>query len=294
MNDNEEIFLCAICNVESGTCNEDCKFCTQSVRYKADIQRYTLKSIEQILTEARSARANGAVGFCLVTAGLGLTEKKTKFIAEAARAINKENLGLRLIACNGTATVEQLKELKEAGISNYNHNLETSRDFYPTICTTHSWDERYQTCLNVKEAGLKLVCGGIFGMGETQEDRISMIEAINSLDPMNVPLNFFHPNEALPIVKNTITREEAFDLITLARKMIPNAHKIMVAGGRELMFGDEQYEIFKRGANAFVIGDYLTTSGKTPKDDVEALESFGYKIAKNFHVMPDEKKELLN
>ncbi|MBP7741844.1 MAG: biotin synthase [Aliarcobacter sp.] len=290
MNDNkEEIFLCAICNVESGTCNEDCKFCTQSVRYKADIQRYKLKSIEQIVTEATKARANGAVGFCLVTAGLGLTDKKTTFIAEAARAINKENLGLRLIACNGTATVEQLKELKEAGISNYNHNLETSRAFYPTVCTTHTWDERYQTCLNVKEVGLQLVCGGIFGMGETQEDRISMLEAINSLNPMNVPLNFFHPNEALPIVENTINKDEAFDLITLAREMIPNAHKIMVAGGRELMFGEDQYEIFNRGANAFVIGDYLTTTGKTPKDDVDALESLGFKIAKNFHIMKDEK-----
>lgn len=104
---NEEIFLCAICNVESGTCNEDCKFCTQSVRYKADIQRYKLKNIEQILDEARKARANGAVGFCLVTAGLGLDDKKTKFIAETARAIKAANLGLRLIACNGTATVEQ-------------------------------------------------------------------------------------------------------------------------------------------------------------------------------------------
>ncbi len=165
---NEEIFLCAICNVESGTCNEDCKFCTQSVRYKADIQRYTLKSIEQIVLEATKARANGAVGFCLVTAGLGLTDKKTKFIAQAARAVKDANLGLRLIACNGTASVEQLKELKAAGVDNYNHNLETSRDFYPTICTTHRWVERYQTCLNVKEAALKLVCRGIFGMGETQ------------------------------------------------------------------------------------------------------------------------------
>lgn len=289
MNDNDEIFLCAICNVESGTCNEDCKFCTQSVRYKADILRYKPKSIEKIVEEATKARANGAVGFCLVTAGLGLDDKKTKYIAQAARAIKDARLGLRLIACNGTASVEQLKELKAAGIDNYNHNLETSREFYPTICTTHPWDDRYQTCLNVKEAGLKLVCGGIFGMGETQEDRISMIKAIASLDPMNVPLNFFHPNEALPIVENTITREEAFDLITLAREMIPNAHKIMVAGGRELMFGDEQYEIFKRGANAFVIGDYLTTAGKSPKDDVDALEALGYKIAKNFHVMSDEK-----
>lgn len=289
MKDNEEIFLCAICNAESGTCNEDCKFCTQSVRYKADIQRYTLKTTEQIIKEAKAARANGAVGFCLVTAGLGLTDKKTKFIADTARAIQKENLGLRLIACNGTASVEQLKELKAAGIDNYNHNLETSRDFYPSICTTHPWDDRYQTCLNVKEAGLQLVCGGIFGMGETQEDRISMIKSIASLNPMNVPLNFFHPNEALPIVENTITREEAFELITLSREMIPNAHKIMVAGGRELMFGEEQYEIFNRGANAFVIGDYLTTTGKTPKDDVEALEALGFKIAKNFHRIEDEK-----
>jgi len=285
----DEIFLCAICNVESGTCNEDCKFCTQSVRYKADIQRYKLKEIEQIVKEATIARENGAVGFCLVTAGLGLTDKKTKFIAEAAKAVKAANLGLRLIACNGTASVEQLKELKAAGVDNYNHNLETSREFYPTICTTHEWDERYQTCLNVKEAGLQLVCGGIFGMGETQEDRISMIKSIASLDPMNVPLNFFHPNEALPLVENTITREEAFDLVELSREMIPNAHKIMVAGGRELMFGDEQYEIFNRGANAFVIGDYLTTSGKTPKDDVEALEKLGFKIAKHVVKMADEK-----
>jgi biotin synthase len=285
----DEIFLCAICNVESGTCNEDCKFCTQSVRYKADIQRYTLKTIEQILKEAKAARENGAVGFCLVTAGLGLNDKKTKFIAKAARAIKEADLGLRLIACNGTASVEQLKELKAAGVDNYNHNLETSREFYPTICTTHPWDDRYQTCLNVKEAGLQLVCGGIFGMGETQEDRISMIKSIASLNPMNVPLNFFHPNEALPIVENTITREEAFDLVELSRKMIPNAHKIMVAGGRELMFGEEQYEIFNRGANAFVIGDYLTTAGKTPKDDVDALEALGFKIAKNFHRIEEEK-----
>jgi biotin synthase len=288
MKKNEEIFLCAICNVESGTCNEDCKFCTQSVRYKANIQRYKSKNIEQILNEAKIARSNGAVGFCLVTAGLGLDDKKTEFIAKTAKEIKKANLGLRLIACNGLATVEQLKELKNAGIDNYNHNLETSKDFYSTICTSHSWDERYQTCLNVKEANLKLVCGGIFGMGETHEDRISMLEAINSLDPMNVPLNFFHPNEALPIVKNTINIEQAFELITLARKIIPNAHKIMVGGGRELMFKDRQYEIFDKGANAIILGDYLTTQGKSAKDDILALESLGFKIAKNFYLMPDE------
>ena len=214
----------------------------------------------------------------MVTAGKGLDDKRLAFVCEAARAVKKENLGLILIACNGTATVEQIQTLKEAGVDAYNHNLETAQDFYKEIVTTHTWEERYQTCKNVKEVGLRLVCGGIFGLGETQEQRVSMLESIASLDPMNVPLNFFHPNEALPIVENSVTREEAFELITLARKMVPNAMKIMVAGGRELMFGDEQYKIFEKGANAFVIGDYLTTAGKSPVEDMKELEKLGFKI----------------
>lgn len=278
MNENKDIFLCAICNIESGTCNEDCKFCTQSVKYKADIQRYKKKEIEQIVEEAKRAKANNANGFCLVTAGKGLNDKRLEFVCEAARAVKKENLGLILIACNGTASVEQIQTLKEAGVDAYNHNLETAQDFYAEIVTTHTWEERYQTCLNVKEVGLRLVCGGIFGLGETQEQRVSMLESIASLDPMNVPLNFFHPNAALPLVENSVSREEAFELITLARKMVPNAMKIMVAGGRELMFGDEEYKIFEKGANAFVIGDYLTTAGKSPADDIKELEKLGFKI----------------
>ncbi len=280
MND-KTIYLCAISNIESGTCAEDCKFCTQSVRYKADIQRYKRKNIDDIVKEAKLARQNKAIGFCLVTAGKGLDDARLKFVCEAAKAVKKENLGLKIIACNGTATLEQLLELKKAGVDNYNHNLETSRDFYKNICTTHTWDERYKTCQNVTKAGLKLVCGGIFGLGETQEDRISMIESIASVHPTNVPINFFHPNEALPIVKNSITKEQAFELIKLTSSMIPNAHKIMVAGGREIMFKDDQYKIFDYGANSIVIGNYLTTVGKTAKDDIRELENLGYNIANN-------------
>ena len=275
---NNKVYLCAISNIESGTCKEDCKFCTQSIRYKADIERYKQKDIEDIVEEAIQAKKNQAVGFCLVTAGKGLNDKRLAFVCAAARAVKKENLDLKIIACNGTATLEQLQELKKAGVTNYNHNLETSREYYHKICTTHDWDERYQTCLNAKEAGLKLVCGGIFGMGETKEDRISMLKSIASLEPMNVPLNFFHPNEALPLVENTIDKEEAFAWIEKAREMIPNAHKIMVAGGREVMFGEDQYKVFEHGANTIVIGDYLTTEGKTAQDDINALESLGYEI----------------
>ena len=278
-NKDNKIYLCAISNIESGTCNEDCKFCTQSVKYKADIQRYKQKNIEDIVQEAKQARQNKAIGFCLVTAGKGLTPERLEFVCKAAKAVNKENLGLKIIACNGTATLTQLQELKKAGVTNYNHNLETSRDFYHTICTTHDWDERYQTCVDVKKAGLKLVCGGIFGLGETQEDRISMLESIASLEPMNVPINFFHPNDALPLVKNSISKKEAFELITLTKQMIPDAHKIMVAGGRELMFGENQYEVFEKGANSLVIGNYLTTSGKIASKDLDALNTLGYNIA---------------
>ena len=222
MINNKEIYLCAINNIESGTCNEDCKFCTQSVKYKANIARYKRKSIEDIVKEAKMARANKAVGYCLVTAGAGLTDDRLEFVCQAAMAIKKEDelKNFNLIACNGLASIEQLKELKKSGVNSYNHNLETSQEFYKTICTTHKWEDRYNTCLNVNEVGLNLVCGGIFGMGESNEDRLSMINSISSLNPKTVPLNFFHPNEALPIVQNTLDEKTAFELIQKSRDII--------------------------------------------------------------------------
>ncbi len=273
------IFLCAICNINSGTCNEDCKFCSQSVRYKADIERYKQKPLEQIVSEAKAAKNNGALGFCLVTSNKGLDDKVLEFICEAAYAVNKENLGLRLIACNGTATKEQLLELKKCGIKAYNHNLETSQAFYPQICTTHDWQERYKTCEAVNSAGLVLISGGIFGLGESHEDRVSMLESLASLNPTSVPINFYHHNPALHLEPNPLTKEEAFGLIALTRKMIPNAKRIMVAGGRELMFGDEWSKIFEYGANSIVIGNYLTTKGEDPQSDLQVIKKLGFEIA---------------
>ena len=276
----KEVFLCSICNINSGTCNEDCKFCSQSVRYKADIKRYKQKPIDEILQEAKQARDNGALGFCLVTADKGLNEKTLKFVCNVAAEVIKAAPELRLIACNGTATLEQLLVLKKAGIKAYNHNLETSRDFYPNICTTHSWEERFETCLNVNKAGLTLITGGIFGLGETKEDRISMIEALKSLNPTSVPINFYHHNEALELQPNNLSVEEALSLIKLTRDKIPHAKRIMVAGGRELIFKDRQEEIFEAGANSIVIGNYLTTNGTLMSKDLNMLKSLGLKIAK--------------
>ena len=276
----QKVFLCSICNINSGTCNEDCKFCSQSVRYKADIERYKQKDMDSILEEAIIARDNGALGFCLVTADKGITAKTLDFVCSIAKVLTKEVPELRLIACNGTASLEQLLTLKEAGIKAYNHNLETSKEFYPTICTTHPWQERYETCQNVNKAGLVLISGGIFGLGETDADRVSMLEALNSLKPSSVPINFYHHNEALELEANSLTIEEAFALIRLTRETIPQADRIMIAGGRELMFGERQNEIFKHGANSIVIGNYLTTSGRIMSKDLDMLQSLNLKVAK--------------
>ena len=279
MSSHKQIFLCAINNILSGTCQEDCKFCTQSVRYHANIERYNYKSIEQIVSEATLAKANGALGYCLVTAGKGLDDKKVDFVARAAQAIKANVEDLNLIACNGTATKEQLTYLKEHGIDSYNHNLETSERYYAEICQTHAWSERYETCENVKSVGLALCSGGIFGMGEAQEDRDALLNAIASLSPESTPLNFYHPNPALPIKTRNITFPEALEIITQARQLLGEDKLLMVAGGRELLFTHKEEAMFEAGANAMVIGNYLTTEGLAPNKDKEMLASLGYEVA---------------
>jgi len=275
----KNIFLCAINNILSGNCNEDCKFCTQSVRYKADIERYNYKDINQIVQEAKVAKDNGALGYCLVTAGKGLDDKKVEFVAKVAKEIKSSINGLNLIACNGTASKEQLQYLKQNGIDSYNHNLETSEKFYKTICTTHSWQERYQTCEDVKSVGLDLCTGGIFGMGESLDDRDELIRAITELNPQSTPLNFYHPNPALPIKSSNITTKEALEIIKQSRESLGEDKLLMVAGGRELLFKNCDKRMFEAGANAIVIGNYLTTKGETPNRDKDIIKQLGYTIA---------------
>jgi biotin synthase len=277
----KEIFLCAINNILSGNCSEDCKFCTQSIKYGAKIERYRFKDSSQIIQEAEVALKNGAIGYCLVTAGRGLDDKTTQKIAKIAYSLKEKFPKLNLIACNGTASKEQLKILKRNGIDSYNHNLESSKEYYSKICTTHTWQERYETALNIKEVGLNLCCGGIFGMGESKDDRDSLIESIVSLKPESVPINFYIPNSVLPIKSRNINYDEALDIIKKLRELLLDA-KIMVAGGRELIFNsvDKELQMYEAGTNSIVIGNYLTTKGAKPKSDLEHLRALGLKIAK--------------
>lgn len=277
-----QIMLCAICNIASGGCSEDCKYCTQSSFVKTNILKYKRKDIKQIILEAKMAKKNHALGFCLVTAGLGLDDEKLEYVCEAAYAIQKEVPNLLLIACNGMANVEQLKELKKAGIFSYNHNLETSKEFFPKICTTHTWESRFNTNLNAKEAGLMLCCGGIYGMGESEEDRISFRKSLQELKPFSTPINFFISNENLNLKAPKLSADEALKIVHDTKAALPDS-VVMVAGGREFILKERQYEIFKAGASSIVIGDYLTTKGEIASKDIEKLEQMGFSFASECH-----------
>lgn len=187
-----------------------------------------------------------------------------------------------LIACNGLASLEQLKELKKVGVFSYNHNLESSREFYPNICTTHSWQARFETNLNAKEAGLMLCCGGIYGLGESEEDRVSFRKSLKELKPFTSPINFFIKNENLKLNPPKLSADEALKIISDSKKDLGDTF-IMVAGGREVVLKERQYEAFEHGASAIVIGDYLTTKGEIPSRDIEILKQKGFSFATQCH-----------
>ncbi|WP_276883463.1 biotin synthase [Campylobacter cuniculorum] len=277
-----EIMLCAISNIASGGCSEDCQYCTQSSFVKTQIPRYKRKDIKQIVFEAKLARKNKALGFCLVTAGAGLDDDKLEYVCKAVYEVKKEEPDLLLIACNGLASVEQLKELKKAGVFSYNHNLETSKEFFPQICTTHTWQSRFETNLNAQEAGLMLCCGGIYGMGESEEDRVSFRKSLQELKPFSSPINFFISNENLRLKVPKLSADEALSIIRESKKALSDT-RIMIAGGREWVLGERQYEIFEAGAEAIVVGDYLTTKGEEPSKDIEKLRSMGFSFASECH-----------
>lgn len=276
------IMLCAICSVTQGNCAENCAYCTQSAKAGADITKFKEKSVQQVVDEAKMAYKNHALGFCLVTSGARLNDKKTDYIASLARAVSKEVPNLMLIACNGMATYEQLCELKNAGVFSYNHNLETSREFFSKICTTHSWDERYQTNLDAKRAGLMLCTGGIYGVGESEADRVSFRASLKELEPFSSPINFFIKSDALRLDQPSLSADEALKIVRETKSALPET-RVMIAGGREKILGDRQYEIFENGADAIVIGDYLTAKGEKASKDIEELTKRGFGFASICH-----------
>lgn len=269
--------LCAITNAKSGICPEDCHFCAQSSHFNTHIPTYPLISLEKMLEAAREGSKIKARRFCLVVSGREVNEKELTIICEGIKRI-KEEVGIHPCASLGFITKEQLTALKEAGVERYHHNLETSKDFFQNICTTHAYKEKIETIKLIKDTGLSVCCGGIFGMGEGIKERIELAFIIKELDVDSIPINFLMPIPGTPLAASDIINPlEALKTIALFRFINP-AKEIRICGGREAILRDLQSMLFTAGANGILIGNYLTTLGRNPRRDMEMIRDMGLTV----------------
>ena len=269
--------ICSIVNAKSGACSEDCRFCAQSSHYSTDAPVYPLIDVDRMDEAARGAKKNGARRFCIVTSGRGIDDDAD--LRNIARGIERVRAaGLSPCATLGTLTHNQLSYLKDAGLHRYHHNIETSREFFPNICTTHTFEERSDLLRHARNIGLSACSGGILGMGETVRDRISMAFSLRDLNVESVPLNFLMPIAGTPMDKVTpISPLEALQAIALFRMVLPD-REIRVCGGRGTALGDLHSRIFEAGADGFMIGNYLTRTGLDPESDLRMLKDLGLAI----------------
>jgi len=258
--------VCGIVNAKSGKCAEDCRFCAQSAHHSTEIPEYPLKSAGELLAAAKKARDNGASRFGIVTSGNRLTGEEIGIVAEAVKAIVHE-VGIKACASLGALDEAAFKMLKEAGLTRYHHNLETSRGYYPQIVSTHSYDERIDTVIAAKRAGLEVCSGGIIGMGETWQDRLEMALTLKELDVDAVPLNILVPVKGTPLGGLLpISAVEALRAIALFR-LILNNKDVKVIAGRETVLKDSQILMYMAGANGMMVGGYLTIGGRGVDED---------------------------
>ncbi|GIV04230.1 MAG: biotin synthase [Fimbriimonadales bacterium] len=269
--------LCQLRNARSGLCPEDCHYCSQSAISTAAIPRYRLESVAELLHGARRAVAAGATRYCMVTSGRGPSEVDIARFSEAARAIKQEFPRLELCVSLGLLDREQARTLKEAGIDYVNHNLNTSRRHYPAICSTHSFDDRIATVRAVQEAGLRTCCGGIIGLGETEEDLIDLAFDLRALRVDSLPVNFLHPIEGTPLAgHNELDPARCLRALCLMRFVRPDA-EIRVAGGRELHLGSWQ-ALALYPANSLFVDGYLTTPGDAAEKVQRLVQSLGFEV----------------
>lgn len=266
---------CAISNARSGACREDCRFCAQSAHHNTSVDVYPLKETDTLLQEASRMSNNGISTFGIVTSGPTVTDNELKIICEVVGLMTKKT-GLRPCASLGALSCDQLVRLREAGLKRYHHNLETSREFFSRICSTHDWDERVSTVRAAKQAGLEVCCGGLFGLGESWKDRIRLAMTLRELDIISVPVNFLNPVPGTPLESlSPLSAIEGLRILAVFRHVLPHA-TIRVCGGRPSTLGERQKDMFRAGANAIMTGDYLTTTGISPESDSQLIERLGF------------------
>lgn len=272
-----KIDLCSLINAKSGLCSEDCKFCSQSSRYKTGCGVYPLVSIEKMVSSASQAKNSGAGSFCIVISGADPTKKEFEKIKHAIARIKKE-VRIEVDCSLGSMDMESAKELKALGVDRYNHNLETSENFYRNICTSHSYQNRLDTVLLAKSSGLGLCCGGIIGMGEGPKEQLDMAFTLKKLDVRCVPINILNPRKGTPLENiKPLHPLEILKTIAIFRLILPKA-TIKIAGGREYGLRDLQPAAFMAGANGMIIGGYLTTKGRSVKQDLQMVRDLGFEL----------------
>jgi len=269
--------FCSIVNAKSGACSEDCKFCAQSRYYNTKVPVYTFLGEETVVKAAEFAVNSGSKHFSLVLSGKAATDREVDRLVNLAKVLKEKFPQLKLCFSAGTLKREQIERLKEAGFSRLHHNLETSERFYPFITTTHTWRERYSTLLYAKEVGIETCSGGLFGMGETWEDRVDLALTLRELKVDSIPLNFLIPIEGTPLGdKPLLTPSEALKIIAIFRFANPKA-ELRLAGGRERILGD-YLGMGNFMVNAHMVGGYLTRAGRDPKEDLKMVEGIGLKL----------------
>ena len=273
------IDLCTIVNGRSGRCSENCKYCAQSAYHHTGVEEYPLMSKEELFRHAKANQEGGANRFSIVTSGRALSGKEFETVLEAYKEMN-DTLSIHLCASHGILPEEQLQKLYEAGVRQYHHNIETSKRYFPEICTSHTYDDRIKTIKLAQKAGLNVCSGGIIGMGETWADRIDMAISLSELNIKSIPINSLM---AIPGTKlegmPPLSGDDILRTIALFRFINPEAD-IRMAAGRKLM-PENGATAFKAGASASITGNMLTTSGTTMKDDLEILKKLGLTNAEN-------------
>ncbi|MEE2780354.1 MAG: biotin synthase BioB [Myxococcota bacterium] len=263
-------------NAKSGACPEDCAFCSQSVRYKADVNRYKTQTVDELVAGARAAYASGAVTYCMVTATRDPSSSDLEVMVQAVRQI-KEEMPLKLCTSLGLLTEDSAQALADAGVDRYNHNLESSRGFFPELCTTHTWEDRHDTLRHAKASGMEACAGGIVGMGESEEDRVDLALALRDLGVESVPVNLLNPRPGTPLGHvNQLSAQDALKALAMFRYVHPD-RDVRIAGGREVVLGTMQ-PLALYVANSIFSNGYLTTGGQGESEDAKMLAEAGFEI----------------
>ena len=275
-----EVEFCSLINARNGKCSQDCKYCAQSSYYCTHIESYPLVEVEEVRKVALEAKSNHVSRFAIVTSGKTPDESDFDKMLEMIEEINKIE-GLRSCASIGILTDEQAKRLAEAGLKRFHHNINTSESYYPEICTTHTWRDRYNTCKLIKKYGMELCCGVILGMGESVEQRIEMALELAEIQPNSIPINILMPIPETPFENYGDKIDEENVLRTLAVFKIANPNSVLrFCGGRMRLSEENQRKALNTCVEGIMVGNYLTTIGKAPEEDIKTMHELGKTIKK--------------